>query len=166
MNKLILSIFILLLVFQNGCSSSIEMQQSNKVPISKKELPPSQPTVYEIKVDTLEVDLENYPKTVPEPIDLPPPPPDSKLEYNGENFSIQIGAFNQKENAIQLTYTAKQQLKINVYNIYDEKLNIYRVLVGNFSSKDSAHSYHKQLIDNFPEYQDSWIVDLKKELGK
>jgi cell division septation protein DedD len=82
------------------------------------------------------------------------------------NFSIQIGAFQAEENSLQYAYIAKNKLDIDTYNIFDKGINLFRVIVGSFETKEAAHQYRDQLVKKFPEYKDAWVIDTNKELKR
>lgn len=148
-----------------GCTSSEEMQEGEKTPIVKEETPPPPPDT-PVKVDTFDINIETNQKMASEPKPIPPPPPQPVIKTTSENFSVQIGAFKEEENSLQFAYTAKNRLNEDIYNIFDKGTGLYRVLVGDFSIKESAKEYRDQLVKKFPEYQDAWVVDVKKEIRK
>ncbi len=159
----VLTIFIAILWM--GCAPSEEMQEIEKIPIEKKEAPPQQPDAM-VKVDTLDVNIETNQKMASEPRQILPPPPQQVIKKRIENFSIQLAAFKVEENSLQYAYTAKNRLNEDIYNIFDKGTALYRILVGDFSTKESAKVYRDNLVKEFPEYRDAWVVDVKKEIRK
>ncbi|MDI6803382.1 MAG: SPOR domain-containing protein [Bacteroidota bacterium] len=98
--------------------------------------------------------------------ELPPPPPENPEKVVVENFSIQIGAFEKEENALQFAYNAKNLFKEEIYNIYDSAKRIYRVMVGNFWSKEAATEFHDQFVKKFPDYNNAWVIDVNNEVTR
>ncbi len=98
--------------------------------------------------------------------ELPPPPPESPEKVAVEYFSIQIGAFEKKENALQFAYNAKHLIKEDIYNFYDKAKLIYRVVVGKFTSKESATEYRDQFVKKYPGYSNAWVIDVNEDLIK
>ncbi len=96
--------------------------------------------------------------------ELPPPPPENPEKVVVENFSIQIGAFEKEENALQFAYNAKNLLKEDIYNIYDKAKQIYRVMVGKFNSKETATEFRDQFVKKFPDYGNAWVIDVNNEV--
>jgi rare lipoprotein A len=75
-----------------------------------------------------------------------------RIEYSPSSltgpFTIQVGSFREQFNAARLV----KGLKIKYRDVYMNKANIkgkiyYRVRIGSFSSRDSAHSYAKALAE-------------------
>jgi cell division septation protein DedD len=82
------------------------------------------------------------------------------------NFSVQLGAFQAEQNALQFAYAAKIKLNENIYNILDKGTNLYRIMVGSFETKDAARTYRDQLVNNNPEYKGAWVVDVNIDVKR
>ncbi|MDI6778803.1 MAG: SPOR domain-containing protein [Bacteroidota bacterium] len=165
MKYFINALFIFIVMLWIGCASTEKLQEGEKTPIVKEETPPPPPDTL-IKVDTLDVKIETNQKMASEPRPMPPTAHQPVIKTSSDNFSIQLGAFKEEENSLQFAYTAKNRLNEDIYNIFDKGTGLYRVLVGDFSTKESAKEYRDQLVKKFPEYQDAWVVDVKKEIRK
>lgn len=98
--------------------------------------------------------------------ELPPPPQNNPDQMVIQNFSIQIGAFEKEENALQFAYNAKHILKEDVYNIYDKAKLMYRVMVGKFKSKEAATEFRDELVKKFPDYNNAWVIDVTNEVTR
>lgn len=98
--------------------------------------------------------------------ELSPPPTENSEKVVVENFSIQIGAFEKEENALQFAFNAKNLLKEDIYNIYDRANLIYRVMIGRFNSKDAATEFRDQFVKKFPDYNKAWVIDVNNEVTR
>lgn len=172
MKKYLLTFLLTLpIIFVFGCSSSEKTSDADKQPQSevRETTPPALDTENTVKIDTLDVQIENNTKVAYEPtISNPPTTPAQKpvLKNIIGNFSIQIGAFQADVNSLQYAHIAKNKLATDVFNIFDKGINLFRVMVGSFDTKEAAHQYRDQLIKNFPEYKDAWVIDTNKELKR
>lgn len=102
--------------------------------------------------------------------ELPPPPPETtntidtfEKQNKVPNFSIQIGAFEKEENALQFAYNTKNLLKEDIYNIYDKAKGMYRVMIGSFRTKEAATEFRDQFVKKFPDYNSAWVIDVTNE---
>jgi cell division septation protein DedD len=172
MKKYLLKFLLTLpIIFVFGCSSSEKTSDAEQRPQSEvtETIPPVPDTENTAKVDTLDVQIENNTKVAYETTTSnPPATPVQKpiIKNNMGNFSIQIGAFQAEENSLQYAYIAKNKLDIDTYNIFDKGINLFRVIVGSFETKEAAHQYRDQLVKKFPEYKDAWVIDTNKELKR
>ena len=79
------------------------------------------------------------------------------VDYYKGNFTFQIGAFSDKQNALRLKEKLDQTYKNAHVTEYDNGLEIlYRVRVGKASSLEQAVEYEKTLIQNG--FKDVFIV--------
>lgn len=172
MKKYLLNVLLTLpIIFVLGCSSSKKTSDAEQQPQSevRETLPPAPVTENTAKIDTLDVAIESNTKVAYEPtISNPPTPPAQKPVFKNiiGNFSIQIGAFQADVNSLQYAHIAKNKLDTDVFNIFDKGINLYRVMVGSFETKEAAHQYRDQLVKNFPEYKDAWVIDTNKDLKR
>lgn len=172
MKKYLLNFLLTLpIIFVIGCSSSEKTSDTDQQPQSEvREIaPPAPDTENTAKVDTLDVQIESNTKVAYETtISNPPTAPVQKPVIKNiiGNFSIQIGAFQADVNSLQYANIAKNKLDTEVFNIFDKGINLFRVMVGGFDTKEAAHQYRGQLVKNFPEYKDAWVIDTNKELKR
>ncbi len=84
-------------------------------------------------------------------------PEHNPVDYYRGNFTFQIGAFSDKQNALRLKETLDQTYKNAHVSEYDNGLEIlYRVRVGRASSLEQAVEYEKSLIQQG--FKDVFIV--------
>ena len=70
------------------------------------------------------------------------------VDYYSGNFTFQVGAFRQKENAVRLKQKLKKKyLNVHIVPYEDGKRVMYRVRVGRASSLKQAEEYEKTLIE-------------------
>ena len=70
------------------------------------------------------------------------------IDYYSGNFTFQVGAFSQKENAVRLKEKlAKKYMNVHIVPYDDGKKVMYRVRVGRASSLKQAEKYERILID-------------------
>ncbi|MCX6138855.1 MAG: SPOR domain-containing protein [Ignavibacteriales bacterium] len=78
-------------------------------------------------------------------------------------FALQIGAFQQETNAIRAAEIFKKRSEKVIDQFYDSSVKLYRVLVGNFNSKEEAAAFQLQLRKEYPkEYSESWVAEVKE----
>ena len=172
MKKYFLNLLVILpLILVLGCGSSEKATETQKEPQPEVRETPQPPSVEEksAKVDTLDVKIEDNTKVAYEP--PPPPPPTTQTQAPVMktiigNFSVQLGAFQAEQNALQFAYSAKIKLNENIYNILDKGTNLYRIMVGSFDTKDAARAFRDQVVNNNPEYKGAWVVDVNKDVKR
>ena len=103
-----------------------------------------------VVIVALEPDNRQIPKIKKKPEHKP-------VDYYKGNFTFQIGAFSDKQNAIRLKDKLDQTYKNAHVSEYDNGLEIlYRVRVGRASSLEEAVEYEKALIQHG--FKDVFIV--------
>ncbi len=133
-----LSVFIFLFIVYSGCNSAIYEIVEVEEPVEIKE--EVKPPVSEIKED--------------------PKPPENKFSEKqvvSRTYVIQIGAFNDEENAEKYSNTAKTKLtghEITLKNIE----GLYKIRLGSFINKEDALNYLNIAKD--AGFSDSFVVEL------
>jgi rare lipoprotein A len=103
-----------------------------------------------VVIIALEPDSRQTPKSKKKPEHEP-------VDYYKGNFTFQIGAFSDQQNAIRLKDKLDQTYKNSHVSEYDNGLEIlYRVRVGRASSLEEALEYEKALIQHG--FKDVFIV--------
>jgi cell division septation protein DedD len=165
-NKLIRSsiIFCVVIAFSFlGCSSAkettdkqetppppTEVKNAPEQPAPKTEQPPLK------KIDTVNVDVQNTQKPTYEPKETPPPPPSLPIG----KYSVQIGAYKMPDNADRIAALAKERFNMNVYTSLDQVDNLYKVMIGDFNSKDEARNFRDEMVRKFPsDYKGAWVSE-------
>ncbi len=78
-------------------------------------------------------------------------------------YSVQVGAFRIMTNAERCQQLVKKRFKKPVYQFYDRAIKMYRVAVGNFSTKKTAFAFLHQVKKDFTkDYSDAWVAELKR----
>lgn len=86
-------------------------------------------------------------------------PAESVIETG--KFTVQIGAFESRENAERLQKLAEEQLQKPVQLAVEGSL--YKLTVGEFTTKEEAYSYRALLQKQYgSQYSDAWVVPSKK----
>ncbi|HMD13181.1 MAG TPA: SPOR domain-containing protein, partial [Bacteroidota bacterium] len=79
------------------------------------------------------------------------------------NFSVQIGSFKVPDNAARIVGLAKERFAQPVYLFLDKSDNSYKVVIGNFGTKDDARKFRDQMEQQFPnDYDHAWVRDNSK----
>ncbi len=133
-----------------GCSSSKQASTTGEVaapPQTEKAAPP---------VDTLTVDTRNAEKPAYEsrtPPSTAPVPPAGK-------FTVQVGAYKMPDNADRIASLAKERFARPVYTILDKADNLFKVMIGDFLTKDDARRFRDDMVQKYPsDYKDAWVSE-------
>lgn len=134
-----------------GCSSSKQMGSTTETaapPPTEKVTPPA---------DTLTVDTKNAEKPSYEPKTPPstsvPMPPAGK-------FTVQVGAYKMPDNADRIAALAKERFTRPVYTFLDKADNLYKVMIGDFLTKDDARKFRDDMVQKYPsDYNDAWVSE-------
>jgi len=146
-----------------GCSSSRETsgQDRGTTPQVREIPPPPQSTIETkppAKADTILVEKQSterpgYQPPTPPPASVPRGMPTGK-------FSVQVGAYKMPDNADRIVALAKERFAKSVYIYQDNLDNLYKVLIGDFSSKDEARRFRDEMAQQFPaDYKDAWVSE-------
>jgi len=79
-------------------------------------------------------------------------------------YTIQIGAFGNAQNALRMQKAAKGRLGNQVVlNNFGTADKLYRVSVGKFDTRKEASSFRKELLEKFPkDYSSCWVNYIAK----
>jgi len=148
-----------------GCSSSKQTEMPPPPPSEERPsviIPPQAPaSTVEKKVDTLKVDVKNTQKPAYEEKETPLPV--ANVMPTG-NFSVQIGAYKMPDNADRIASLAKERFNLKVYIIVDRADNLYKVMIGDFNTKDEARNFRDEMASKFPgDYKDAWVSENPKK---
>ncbi len=151
-------------LFFIGCSSSEEAtdKQETPPPAEVQKAPEAvivkeEPPVIK-KIDTVNVDIQNQQKPIYEPTPTPPPLPENQIPAG--KYSVQIGAYKMPDNADRIASLAKERFNLNVYTSVDKADNLYKVMIGDFNSKDEARNFRDEMARQFPsDYKDAWVSE-------
>jgi len=165
MKQIMFIIFIICGTAFFGCSSSEETEKQNtpppppavEKPVENRVIKTEPPAMK--KTDTLNVDIQNTEKPRYEPA----PPPDAQAAPAGK-FSVQIGAYKMPDNADRIGGIAKERFGLKVYSSYDSKDKLYKVMIGDFETKDAARNFRDVMSMKFPEdYKGAWVSENQQK---
>jgi cell division protein FtsN len=147
----------IILLLLAGCGSGGELQQeeqSRVPPVVLPETPPPQlPPRFETQTDTVVVIRESEQEAAV----------DSGLANPNVRFMIQIGAFQDPQNASVAQNLARERYHLPVLNDYTARIGLYQIRIGFFETRNAAHEFLVRMQTEFPQdYQDSWVVQLKE----
>ncbi|HUL43212.1 MAG TPA: SPOR domain-containing protein [Bacteroidota bacterium] len=144
-----------------GCSSSQESQNTSTPPTEEPTPqqpaytpPPAAAQKVPEKVDTVTVLRQD----TQHPAYAPPSSPTMTGDIPKGNCSIQIGAFKMPDNADRIIALAKQRFNQPVYLFLDQTDTLYKVMIGDFPTKDAARSFRDAIAQQYPgDYKDAWV---------
>jgi cell division septation protein DedD len=137
-----------------GCSSS-EKSTTTSANVPPAVQQPNEPATKEI-VDPAK-QSNSTPTKLPDPVQETPQH-QQLLPYG--KFGVQIGAYTSLENAELAAASAKSRFSRNVYTINDKTQNLYKVMIGEFATKDEARQFRDRIVQQYPgEYNDAWVSE-------
>jgi len=78
-------------------------------------------------------------------------------------YSVQIGAFRLNSNIERNQQLLNKRFKQPVISFYENGIQLTRICVGNFSTKQSALAFLKKMKEQYPrDYTEAWVAELKK----
>ncbi len=111
------------------------------------------------EVDSLKVDIQNTQKS-----QYQSKTPQSDLKRPFGAYSVQIAAHKMPDNADRIADLAKERYNINIYTIYDKNDNLYKVMIGDFNTKEEARNFRDEMVKQFPnDYKDAWVSENKQK---
>ncbi|MEK6571948.1 MAG: SPOR domain-containing protein [Bacteroidota bacterium] len=155
-NFLFIGAAFALVLYVGGCTASEEAEQEEgmKTEAPAEKQPDAKATM---KKDTAEVKVLPPAKSEPVKEAIPPAPTPVTL------FGVQVGAFENAENAARIEQTLKARFTQTVRKYYDEATKLHKVSIGSFATRDQALEFRKMLHEKYPgEYKDAWIVEVQK----
>jgi cell division septation protein DedD len=154
--KATLAVFVIAAaLIAGGCSSSKE-SSGGKSGAPSVQSPAESPSKGEpgaaARTDTFDVKVDNTRKPAYEP---------STPAGQPGNYAVQIGAYQKKDNADRVAALARDRFAVSVGTIFDSPSNLYKVLVGNFTTKDEARKFRDDMVQKYPsDYKDAWTTDI------
>ncbi|MDE3057214.1 MAG: SPOR domain-containing protein [Bacteroidota bacterium] len=77
-------------------------------------------------------------------------------------YSVQVGAFRIIANAERCQKLVKKRFRKPVHQFYDRGIKMYRITVGNFSTKKTAFVFLRRVKNDFAkDYSDAWVAELR-----
>jgi cell division septation protein DedD len=152
-----------------GCSSSeesAEKQETAPPPSPQVEkAPPKVEAAAAPKVDTVSVEMQNTQKppyeSKPAPVVSPGIRPPAALTGK---FAVQVGAYKMPDNADRVAALARERFGRNVTSVFDKVDNLYKVMVGDFLTKDEARRFRDTMAERYPsDYKDAWVSELQEK---
>jgi len=152
----ILPAFCFLLL--TGCGSAEKAQQEEQPSgiapaVFPEPSPAQQPPRFETQTDTVIATRESEQEAAI----------DSGLANPDIRFMIQIGAFQDPQNASAAQNLARERYHLPVLNDYTARIGLYQIRIGFFETREAAHEFLARMQAGYPqEYKDSWVVQLKR----
>lgn len=141
-----------------GCSSSEETTENRETSSTTETKKQTGMNVSQ-KAETLDVDIQKTQKS-----QYQTKTPQSDLKRPIGTYSVQIGANKMPDNADRIAAIAKERYNINVYTIYDKNDNLYKVMIGDFKTKEEARNFRDEMVKQFPnDYKDAWVSENKQK---
>jgi len=145
--------FIALAFIAAGCSSSKQADKTGSTTVQNPSETPSKTEA--AKTDTFDVKVDNSKKPSYEP---------STGAAQAGNFAVQIGAYQKQDNADKMAALARDRFAVNVSTVFDRAKALYKVLVGNFPTKDQARQFRDEMVQKYPsDYKDAWTTDIPQQ---
>jgi cell division protein FtsN len=140
-----------------GCSGSKE-SSGDKSGSSTVQNPAGTPAKSDAggaaKSDTFDVKVDNANKPAYEP---------APSGLSG-TYAVQVGAYQNKDNADRVAGLARERFSVSVNTIYDKTSALYKVLVGSFTTKDDARRFRDEMLQKYPgDYKDAWTTDIPQK---
>lgn len=153
--SLIHLVIILGITLLIGCSSSEETStttDSAGQAVGNPVTPPKE------IMDSSTKNVTPEPKKIPESSqDVPK----TELTIPYGKFAVQVGAYSMLDNAEPIASSAKNRFGKNVYTIHDKVSNLFKVMVGDFTTKDEARLFRDRMVQQYPgEYNDAWVAEF------
>jgi len=75
-------------------------------------------------------------------------------------YAVQVGAYKMQDNADRVAELAKERFGKQVYTYPDKTSGLFKVMVGNFITKDEARRFRDEMAQRFPsDYKDAWVSE-------
>lgn len=147
---------VLLLLTLAGCAASSD--QAEKVPAGASQTPAAAKESAPVQPDTVSVAVQKAQKPSYETTD---PVKTSIAPSATVKYCVQVGAYKQQENADLVASVAKGRFARSIYTIHDAAADLYKVMVGDFATKDDARAFRDRMVQQFPgDYKDAWVSEL------
>ena len=159
-------LFLCAVLILFGCASGEKTAEKKEPPIiPSSQKTPEQTTAPEqktsSKVDTVTVDVQNQPKPVYEP---KPAQEMITAPIPSGTYGVQVGAYSKPDNAERIAQLVKERFGMKVHTIQDKTDNMYKVMIGDFLTKDEARRFRDDIAKKFPdEYKDAWVSEIPQE---
>ena len=145
----------------SGCASSSgssEDKHDQSTPPTVQQ-PSEQPAQVDQKAsskkgDTLDVTMQNANRP---PYESTTPPTTATTG----TYAVQVGAYKMQDNAERVASLARDRFGKNVATTFDNIKNLYKVMVGNFVTKDDARKFRDDMAQKYPsDYKDAWVSEI------
>lgn len=146
----------LLILLLAGCAASSDQSATNSAPPASAPSGGSVPAP--ARTDTVNVAVQKEEKPAYETTD---PVKTSLPATTVVKFCVQIGAYKQQDNAGVIASVAKSRFARNIYTIHDAATELYKVMIGDFGTKDEARVFRDRMVQQYPgDYKDAWVSEL------
>jgi cell division septation protein DedD len=135
-----------------GCSSSRQSSAGTSTEPSTA-APAETPAKEEaVKSDTLDVKMEDEQK---------PQYESNAWPSQSGAYAVQVGAYKMQDNADRIVAMTRERFSVAVNSILDRTSGLYKVMVGNFTTKDEARRFRDEMVQRYPnDYKDAWVSEI------
>ena len=160
MKIILMFITIFSLLFLVGCTSSEQTSnesENTQIPTEEKTIKKTDSN----KIDTITVNIDKSEKPSFEQKTITPLT-SSQNEYAPPKgkYSVQVGAYKMPDNADRIAELARERFDMKVYTTFDSEAKLYKVLIGDFETKESARSFRDSITLKYPDdYKDAWVCE-------
>jgi cell division protein FtsN len=80
------------------------------------------------------------------------------------SFVVQVGAYKMPDNAERVAASARERFSRKVYTVRDKSTDTYKVMIGDFTTKDDARNFRDRIASEYPsDYKDAWVSELPQQ---
>ncbi|MGA2623228.1 MAG: SPOR domain-containing protein [Bacteroidota bacterium] len=175
-NSIAISFLLIMTVLFFGCSTTEETaekpNQETPPPVAQQQpvQPPPSRQIQPTRTDTVSITTQVTGKDTlqqtapPESVAAKSTSLQSPSPAPTGNFAVQIGAFSVADKAGIIASLAKGRFQKNVYTLQAKDTGLYKVMVGDFMTKDEARKFRDQMAQQFPDdYKDAWVAPIPTE---
>jgi len=176
MNSIAISVLLIMTVLFFGCSTTEETaekpNQETPPPVTRQQpvQPPPASQIQPTRTDTVSVTTQVTGKetqqqtAAPESVAAKSTSSQPLSAAPTGNFAVQIGAFSVPDKAGVIASLAKERFNKNVYTLQAKDTGLFKVMVGDFMTKDEARKFRDQMAQQFPDdYKDAWVAPIPTE---
>lgn len=175
-NGIAISFLLSMTVLFFGCSTTEETaekpNQETPPPVTRQQpvQPPPVKQIQPTKTDTVSITTQVTGKqtqqqtAAPESVAVDSTSLQPPSAAPTGNFAVQIGAFSVPDKAGVIASLAKDRFHKNVYTLQAKDTGLYKVMVGDFMTKDDARKFRDQMAQQFPDdYKDAWVAPIPNQ---
>ena len=149
-----------------GCSSSKQSSEGTSQTSSTATSVPSKETQHD-QADTSTVSTSQDQSTssqTPAVTGSTPSTSSTGSPAGSGMFAVQIGANKVQSSAEHIAQLARERFTQRVDIFYDAPHQLYKVMIGNFLTREDARSFRDELFRKYPtDYKDAWASERPQQ---